>query len=418
MRKSIEKIIIITTILLGIWSIIMVLSTTINSPNLNSLYIKQTGAFFIGLMIMLIMRNFSFEILEEMSLLFFIVTIFMLVGVLVFGPEINGSRRWFNLGIFYFQPVEFAKLAVILFLAVIIEKYDRLIYGIIPVLIVMILVMSQPDAGSSILFLPVLAMMLLVSRVNTEWMIFALPYTVIMAMSLLLECYLNVRSNSLMSSKNIIYPLLVTGIIYFIFREMKNINRHIKFKKLILAIMLFWISFGAGILGSNVLKVYQKKRIVAFLIPSLDPLGTGYNIRQSLLAVGSGKVLGRGLFGGTQTQLGFLPVRHTDFIFASVAEELGLIGASIMLFLIGLLLWQILKIIERTEHMGGKLIAAGIFALMLTQVIMNLGVTLGMLPVIGIQLPFVSYGGTGMVLFMTMIGILLNINKRTEILGK
>jgi len=418
MRKEIENIILLVTVILGIWSILMVLSTTINSTNFSNLYIKQSIAFLVGLVVLMAMRSFSYEILEELGSLFYIVAVFMLIGVLVFGAQINGSRRWFNLGFFHFQPVEFAKLSVILFLPGIMNKYKSLVFAILPIVIVMVLVLAQPDAGSSALFLPILIMMLIVSRINTNWMMLAMPYAFIMVISLFLESYLSVKSTSLINIKYLIYPIFVTGVICFMYREVKNIKRYLKLNYMLLLIVMFWFSFGAGVIGSNVLKDYQKRRIVSFMLPEMDPLGAGYNIRQSIMAVGSGKLFGRGLFEGTQTQLGFLPVKHTDFIFASVAEELGMLGALIMLLLLAILLWQILKIMERSEDMGGRLICAGIFAIIFSQIVLNLGVTLGLLPVIGVQLPFVSYGGTGMVLFMGMIGILLNINRRTERIGK
>lgn len=396
----------------------MVLSTTINSPNFGLLYIKQMVAFFIGLAVMLILRNFSYKILEEISPVLYLISVMILISVLVFGVEVHGGRRWFNLGVFYFQPVEFAKLAVILFLASLLEKYNRLLYALIPPAVIMALVIAQPDAGSAIFFVPVLVVMLMASRVNTGWMAFLLPFAVLAVLTLFLESYFSVKSMSLLSLKYMVYPVGASVIIYLIFVGVKTVERYLKLRYLVWVILLFWISLGTGILGANLLRGYQKKRIISFMVPELDPLGAGYNRRQSLLAVGSGRVLGKGLFGGTQTQLGFLPVRHTDFIFASVAEELGFLGAVTMLFLLGMLLWQILRIMERTEDLGGRLVAGGIFTLISVQVVLNIGVTLGMLPVIGVQLPLVSYGGTGMVIFMAMIGILLNINRRTEIIGR
>jgi rod shape determining protein RodA len=376
------------------------------------------AAFFIGLIVMLALRNFSYKILEELSPLFYIIMVLMLIGVLLFGAEINGSRRWFHVGFFYFQPVELAKIAVILFLSAILSRSNNLIGSLVSVFIIVGLVAVEPDAGSSFLFLPILLMMLIISNINTRWIMFLAPYALLTVFSVFLECYCSVRAESLVNVKNLIYPLAISIVLYIVYLEAKTINKFLKTKFAVWMIALFWMSIGAGIMGANMLKGYQKKRIISFLVPELDPLGAGYNVRQSLLAVGSGRFFGKGLFEGTQTQLGFLPVRHTDFIIASVGEELGFAGAVTMLLLLVILLWQILRIIERTEDMSGRLIAGGIFAVILTQIVMNVGVTLGILPVIGVQLPFVSYGGTGMVVFMAMIGIVLNINKKTEIIGQ
>ncbi|MFH1414941.1 MAG: FtsW/RodA/SpoVE family cell cycle protein [Elusimicrobiota bacterium] len=418
MKRKIEQILIFTVVLLGLWSIIVVLSTTINTPEYRILYIKQAAAFVAGLCVMLIMRNFSYKILEELSPILFVVSVLMLVAVLVFGVEINGSRRWFDLGIFHFQPVEFAKFTTIIFVAMLLEKYNSTILSVISVAVVAGLVITQPDAGSSLIFFPVLAVMLIISRQNTNWMIFAAPFALITIISLFIESYLNVKGTSLLNTKSLLLPVIITVLITAVFSEFMKINRALKKKYLLFLIAVFWISIGVGIAGSKMLRVYQKKRIVSFMMPEMDPLGAGYNVRQSLLAVGSGRMLGKGLFGGTQTQLGFLPVRHTDFIFASIGEELGFAGAAAMLFMLGILLWQCVRVMERSEDYGGRLIAGGIFTLILVQVIINIGVTLGLLPVIGIQLPLVSYGGTGMVFYMTLIGVILNINRKTEIIGR
>ncbi|MFC2091819.1 FtsW/RodA/SpoVE family cell cycle protein [Elusimicrobiota bacterium] len=418
MKKNIENFILMLIIILGSIGIIMVYSSTVNSPEMDNIYIKQMIAFFVGFACILIMRKFSYKVLEELSILFYIISVMLLIGLHFAGIEINGSKRWYDLGLFYFQPVEFAKPAVILFLALLLEKYDRMMFAFVTVIIVVILVLIQPDAGSSFLFFPVLVMMLYVSRVNTRWITFIIPFMCIIVLTLFAESYLNVRSSTIINIKYLVYPLIVTVIIYFLFKEVSSIDKNIRIKHFILITVMLWCSIGTGIVGSRVLRGYQKKRIISFLMPELDPLGAGYNIRQSLMAVGSGKIFGKGLFSGTQTQLGFLPVRHNDFIFATIAEELGLLGSVAVLLLLVLLLWQIIRIMEITDELGGRLIAAGIFSLIFSQVILNIGVTLGLLPVIGIQLPFISYGGTGLVSFMIMIGILLNINRKTGIIGK
>jgi len=417
MRKQIENIILACVIILGVWSIVSVVSATLNSPDYSNIYIKQIAAFIIGLLLMFILKMFSFKILEELSPVFYFLSVLMLVTVLVSGTEIHGGRRWFDLGFFYFQPAEFAKFSVILFLGYILQKYNSILYSAIAVFAAGFLVLIQPDAGSSVPFAIIFCAMLGISRINTRWMGYIIPAVLIAAVTLFAELYLNVNASTLINWKFILIPVAFSLLLFLFFREAKQVKKGLKWSGFALSLLVLWFSMGAGLGATTMLKGYQKKRIISFLIPELDPLGTGYNTRQSLLATGSGRLIGKGLFNGTQTQLGFLPVKHTDFIFASIAEELGFAGSVIMLFIITLLLWQIIRVIERSEDYGGRLIATGIFALILTHVVMNLGVTLGLLPVIGIQLPFVSYGGTGMVIFMAMIGVILNINKRTEIIG-
>jgi rod shape determining protein RodA len=418
MRKQIEATVLISAVILCLWSIIAVLSATLNSPGYASLYVKQAAAFALGMGALLVLRLLPYRILDEISPLLYSLALLMLVYLVFAGVRIHGSRRWISLGLFNFQPSEFAKIAVILLAARILRRHNNFIYSLMPVAAAAFLITIQPDAGTAVVFFPVYAAMLAISRINTRIMFVSVPYLVIAAAGLLGESYLNANSKTLLNLKYLIYPTAFSLAIYFVFHQLRKINKNIKPLSVILVILFVWFSLGAGIGGAYFLKGYQKKRIVSFLMPNIDPLGAGYNTRQSLTAVGSGRIAGKGLFGGTQTQLGFLPVQHTDFIFASIVEETGLVGSLAILFVIGLLLWQFIRIIERTEDYGARLISCGIFTLFFTQVFINLGVVLGLLPVIGIQLPLVSYGGTGMVMFLSMIGIMLNINSKTEIIGR
>ncbi|MFC2061981.1 FtsW/RodA/SpoVE family cell cycle protein [Elusimicrobiota bacterium] len=418
MRKKIDNIILMCALILGIWGIIMVISTTFNTAAYSGLYVKQILAFIIGFLLLFIMKNFSYKILEELSPVIYLITIFLLLYVLVFGAKIHGSKRWIDLGFFHLQPVEFAKIAVILLLAHFFEKRANIVTGMLAVGLVMGLVLVQPDAGSALIFIPVFLGMLAISRYNTSWMVVVLPFAIITGGTLLLESYMGIKSDTLLNIKYLLFPAGLSLLIALVFREIKKIKRYVRIAYLIGILAILWISLAAGIVGSNILRDYQKKRIVSFIVPEIDPLGAGYNTRQSILAVGSGKIFGKGLFAGTQTQLGFLPVKHNDFIFAAVSEEMGFAGAMIMLFILGLLLWQNLNILDRIEDYGGRLVACGIFILIFSQTVLNVGVVLGMMPVVGIQLPLVSYGGTGMVTVLVMLGILMNINKRTEIIGQ
>lgn len=417
MRRQIERNIIVLVLIMCIWSVIAVFSTTVNSPVFSNIYLKQIIAVIIGFILMLIMRIFSYKILDELSFGFFIITVLMLLMVLFFGVEIHGGRRWLNLGVFYFQPVEFAKITLILITARIIRKSSNFLFSIIPLGILFILVTSQPDFGSVIpMFAAVLAM-LAISEIDTRWMNIVIVTLIIAGAALLGESYMYAMNNTLLSPGYLVWPVLITVVISLLFREARQLNKTLRWKSFILTGLFIWTAAGAGLLGTYSLKGYQKRRIVAFLMPELDPLGAGYNTRQSILAIGSGRLTGRGLFAGTQTQLGFLPVRHTDFIFASIAEELGFIGGCILLCIIFAFLWQFIKIINRSEDYTGRLMAAGIFTLFISQTAMNIGVTLGMLPVMGLQLPIISYGGTGMVAFLMMTGVMLNINRGRDIIA-
>jgi rod shape determining protein RodA len=164
----------------------------------------------------------------------------------------------------------------------------------------------------------------------------------------------------------------------------------------------------------RLLKSYQKERIYTFLHPFSDPLGAGYNMIQSIVAVGSGQLIGRGLGRGTQSHLRFLPERHTDFIFASLAEELGLIGAGLLILAYGLLLWRVLRIGQKSADSFGFLICIGAFTLIASQVFINVGMNLGLVPITGLTLPLVSYGGSSLIATMVCLGLVESVARMTK----
>ncbi len=418
MSRRIEKIIIITVLLLSLWGIVAIMSSGLHYPGHENLYIKQGVAALAGLIALLFLKNFSYKFIQELSPLFYLISIILLVAVLFVGTRVHGSQRWFNLGVVYFQPSELAKLAFILFAAYILEKKNSLLIPFLALGAVSALVAIQPDAGTAILFFPVILGMLSVSRLNVKWLGGVIIIGCISLTSLMAQSYLYFRGSTLLQLRYILIPVLISAAIIMFFIEIKRINRRLSYGVLAGVLVLLWVASAGGYIAANSLREYQRRRIVSYMIPELDPSGAGYSTRQSLLAVGSGRMTGKGLFSGTQTQLGFLPARHNDFIFSVIAEETGFAGSVLLLFLLFLLGLQMAKIINRSEDYGGRLIAAGIFCLFLAQGTINIFVALGLIPVMGTQLPFVSYGGSGLLLFFSLIGILLNINRRTEIIAR
>jgi rod shape determining protein RodA len=170
----------------------------------------------------------------------------------------------------------------------------------------------------------------------------------------------------------------------------------------LLSMPLFW----------NFLRGYQKERLLVFLNPNIDPLGAGYTIIQSKIAVGSGGLLGKGWLAGTQNQLNFLPERHTDFIFSVIGEEWGFWGVTLLIFLYGVLIFYCLRVVEQTNDKFAKILSVGFISLFALQVIINISMTIGICPVVGLSLPLISYGGSSMFTFLILIAILLNINKK------
>ncbi len=280
-------------------------------------------------------------------------TVAILIAVFILGKEILGATRWIDVGFFQFQPSEFAKLAMIVILAKFFaHNYDALehpkylLMSLAYLLIPMILVLRQPDLGTALVFFAIWLAMALVSRVRK-------------------------------------LHLLALGMVG-------------------LALLPFAIS---------TLKPFQRARLTNFVNPTADPLQSGYNAVQSTITVGSGQVFGRGLASGSQTQLGFLPslAQHTDFIFAVLAEKLGFVGTILLLILFLTLLLRGLRIAYTAGDRFGMFMATGIVAMLVFHVFINIGMNMGIAPVTGIPLPFVSYGGTSLIVGMLSIGMLESI---------
>ena len=286
----------------------------------------------------------------------------MLAAVPVIGTEVRNTRRWIEIGAFQFQPSELGKLLIVLFLAAFLADRGKRIaegrtvlaatgFALLP----MMLVFLQPDIGSSVAYAAALWATLFVA--GTRW----------------------VHLSALIA---------VTAIV---------------------AVVVLWAAPAAGV---EVLEEYQRARLTGFLNPSENPQGSTYNITQSTTAVGAGGLDGRGVSGATQTNLNYLPEHHTDFVFASLAEQRGFVGASILLLLYLFLIWRTIKVITYATDVFAATVAGGIAFLLLVQIFINVGMTIGMAPITGIPLPFVSSGGSSMVMNLVAIGVLQAISVR------
>ncbi len=346
------------TLVLGIVGIIVIYSAvTAGVPALDRvLYLKQLIWFGLGLAAMVVCFLFDYKMLERWALPFYVFCILLLLAVFILGKYAGGSRRWLVLGPISLQPSELVKIAVIVMLARYYSKVvntiglgvRELIYPIVITTIPFLLIVSQPDLGTAML-------------------------VVIIAGSITLFVKINRRS---------LIGIAATCAI---------------------AIPPVWIF---------VLKGYQKRRILTFLDPDRDPLGAGYHIIQSKIAIGSGMVFGKGFLKGTQNALEFLPEQHTDFIFSVLAEEWGFVGSlALLLLFLMLILWG-LNIAQGCREPFGTILSVGITMLIFWQVFINLGMVMGLLPVVGVPLPLISYGGSSVITIMMGIGLLLNISMR------
>ena len=294
----------------------------------------------------------------------FFSTIGLIAIVLVVGRAARGSTRWINVGFFTFQPSEFGKLLVVLAIAGFIADRARSVsdpsvtlrvlgLGIIPIL----LVFAQPDLGTALVYAAALGAMLFVS--GTPW-----------------------RQLALLGG---LAALLVS--------------------------VVLWIGPSMGV---NFLHGYQKSRLTCFVHPQKCSVDARYNLEQSIAAVGSGEVNGRGVKNATQTRLNFLPEHGTDFVFASFAEQRGFVGASLLLALYLLVLWRGLRIVTVARDLYSAIVAGGIVFALLFQIFVNVGMTMGIAPITGIPLPFVSVGGSSMIANLIAVGLLLSIHVRAR----
>ncbi|MDP8268860.1 MAG: rod shape-determining protein RodA [Candidatus Tenebribacter davisii] len=399
MRKFDWKIfgLLIFLLSLGIIAIYSASATKIGDNYLfSNYYIKQFIWIIISMLILLILIKIPYTILEISIFPIYIITILLLVLVL-FLPEIKGSHRWINFGSIHFQPSEFAKLITIMVISKLIHKPflrdgQILFRASLVTLIPITLILLEPDLGTALTFLVILFSILLVSDLPKFYLILIVSpiFSIIFSFSiwvfliyLLLLIYLLYRSN--LEKVIIGFVVSINTFLYFI-------------------TPIFW----------NNLKAYQQNRILTFINPLRDPFGAGYQIIQSKIAIGSGGIFGKGFLLGTQKNMNFLPEHHTDFIFSVIGEEFGFFGCIFILLIYFLFLYKIARSINKIKRKEYLLVSVGILAYITFQIFINIGMNLGIVPTTGIPLPFISYGGSNLLINVTAIGLILKyLNERS-----
>ncbi len=335
----------------------------------------------------------------------------LLVFVLVGGHSAYGAQRWIGIAGIGIQPSELAKIALIITLAdILVKRVPQTMKELLPVffhfIIPALLIFKQPDLGTTLSLLAIVFGMLYGANLN------------ILIFLILISPAISATLSLINFPLWIIYLLLITVSIVFFVSQKKNINNKFTFKleylKYALILVINIISGLITPLTWNLLKDYQKNRIMIFLNPDLDPLGAGYHISQSQIAIGSGGLLGKGLFHGTQTQLNFIPFQHTDFIFCTISEEFGFIGGLLVLLMFLYIIYRGLSIAHYASDDFGRYIAMGIVTMFIFHIFVNIGMVAGMLPAKGLPLPLMSYGGTFLVITMTAIGLLESIAIRRK----
>lgn len=368
-------------------------------------FYRQVFWTMIGYVALLLASRVPLRYLDNIAIPLFLFTVFLLVFILLVGPRIGGARRWLVIGPIHLQPSELAKVTFILVTANIlgraVDEGRGLVAALVSFLVMavpMFLVLREPDLGTSLVFLAVWVGMVF-------W--FGFPGTLLLgAGSAALSAVIMFYSESVAREAWPwgLYVLLILVVLYFI-------RLSILSKVILLAIN---IGFGIGIpFFWEKLQGYQQERILTFFDPSRDAFGSGYQAIQSKVAIGSGGLFGTHYLQGTQKGLAFLPERHTDFIFSVVGEELGFFGALVLL---GLFLTIILRGIDygaSARRPFGRFVAVGVVTYFTFHVVVNVAITTGLLPVTGLPLPLISYGGSNFLVSSLLLGLLLNVSSRT-----
>lgn len=354
-----------------------------------------TGA--VGLVAMLLLSYFRYDKLEQWPWIIYILTCASLVFVKFSGTSALGAQSWISIGGLNIQPSEFAKLGVIIVLASVLgEGEAATIPSMIRALVILVLpwalVFIQPDLGTSLVFGAIALGMLYWANANPGW--------IILMMSPLISAILF----GMGTGKTWFF---IPWFAWLVFMGV-TAWRSLPWPR-IGAFLAVALNSAAGGLGTwawqNVLKDHQRIRLVSFLDPTQDPLGSGYHLIQSSIAVGSGQLWGSGLNQGSQTQLEFIPEQHTDFIFSAVGEEMGFIGAMLVLMLFWLICLRLLIIAQNAKDNFGSLIAIGVLSMVLFQTFINVGMTIGVSPVTGIPLPWLSYGRSALLTNFIGLGL-------------
>ncbi|WP_034913305.1 MULTISPECIES: peptidoglycan glycosyltransferase MrdB [Erwinia] len=321
---------------------------------------RKIGQIAMGFVVMMVMAQIPPRVYEGWAPYLYIVCVILLIAVDAFGHISKGAQRWLDLGVVRFQPSEIAKIAVPLMVARFINRdvcpptLKNTAIALVLIFMPTLLVAAQPDLGTSILI----------------------------AASGLFVLFLSGMSWKLIAVAVLLVAAFIPVLWFFLMHD------------------------------------YQRARVMMLLDPETDPLGAGYHIIQSKIAIGSGGLRGKGWLHGTQSQLEFLPERHTDFIFAVLAEELGLVGVLVLLILYVLLIMRGLVMAARAQTTFGRVMAGGLMLIFFVYVFVNIGMVSGILPVVGVPLPLVSYGGSALIVLMAGFGIIMSIHTHRKLLSK
>lgn len=390
----------IPALMLAVIGLVAIFSSTYNHPVAGGNFERQFLWLIASLVVFLIIYFLPSRSFFIAAVPIYAISLILLIAVLFAGKTVYGAKSWLALGPVGFQPSEFAKIGTIFFLAYWLGKNRgdinnlkdigaALIIGFIPVL----LILMEPDMGTAIVFMFITFIMIFWSGINL-FSIFVVVSPAIVFFA------------SLFGTGVFILALVFVLLALYFFR-----------RNLFLSATVFVMNIAAGFFFDYVyrfLQPHQQKRLESFIDPNADPLGSGYNALQAKVAIGSGGLLGKGFMEGNQTQLRFIPEQWTDFIYCVIGEEFGFIGSIFVLLLFFIVMVRLLDISATTKNTFSSLVVVGILSMIFIHFAINIGMNVGITPVIGLPLPFVSYGGSSLLVNMMMLGVVMNIYKNRK----
>ena len=417
-----------SAVILMVFGVLFIYSSgvTSNGEVVSDEYQRQIVWGVAGIIIALVVAMINSRQIYDFSIYLYFGTLLLLVYTALFGRVVSGARSWIGVGGFGIQPSEFSKITTILFLARYLEStrreqniLRRFIVSCLIVFIPMGMILIQPDFGTSLVFIPILVVMSFVGAIQLRYVFFLSGCILVTGIMLVLplwqEAILGGVVPAIMILTNkyfiVICVLALAAISLVSFYGYRRFGKkHFYWIGYLGAIGIF--SFPAAFIGRIFLKEYQIMRLIVFLDPSVDPRGAGWHIIQSMTAIGSGGLLGKGFLHGTQSHYRFLPTQSTDFIFSIFTEEWGLLGGLIVFALFLLICLRLIRIMKTTADNFSVYVAGGLTVMYVFHFLINVGMAMGIMPITGIPLHFMSYGGSSLITAMSGIGLALNIHIR------
>ena len=362
---------------------------------------KQLIWISICLIIFFAVSILEYRFIFDLAIPLYFISLLLLILVLFFGQEVNNHSSWFNFFGLKFQPSEFSKFSTALLLAKVFDSSSIKLNNLKNVFLVSlifiipsIIILIQGDTGTALVYFSFF-LVFLREGLSVNYLILFLSMSIIFILGLLVDIY-------------ILYIVITIIFLVYVGVSIRDIRKIINSS--ILLVLAILVINGQGFILNNVLSERQKQRVETLVNPNLDPLGSGWNITQSKIAIGSGGFMGKGFLKGTQTGLNFVPIQSTDFIFSVIGEEFGFIGSFFFITIYIILLYRILFLSENQKDRFARVFGYSIFSIYLFHFSVNISMTLGLFPVIGIPLPFVSYGGSSLLSFSLLLFVFLKLN--------